>query len=1019
MPQNTVQAIIQDSDGYLWLGTQEGLARFDGVKFTTYRKGTVPELKSDHITALYEDHREFLWIGTRDGLIKYKKGVFQRYSVEEGLPHPHVLSVFMDGKGVLWTGTTHGVSRFQEGRFRPQPLFSRMLVKCFYEDARGVLWAGTDKGLARLEDHKITFFTTAQGLSGNTIQQVLEDHSGNLWVATYGGGLNWYADGEFAVISKADGLSSHNLNAIRLDGEGNLWIGTDGNGVNRLTNGRLSVLNVKNGLSNDYVGAFYEDPEGSLWIGTAKGLNRLKNGKLVTWTTHEGLGDNYVSGVYEDSKGTLWIGSYSGGLHRLEDEEISGFAPVNHEEYPHITALSEDRRGCMWIGTRGRGVLCYRDKKLERFTGKQGLSHPIVWAIYQDPEDRLWFGTGDGLNQLEDGKFRVWDVEDGLSSSNIYALISNDPGNLWIGTAGGGLNRLNHETGAISVFTTEDGLSDNIVYSLYHDAEKVLWIGTSYGLNSFNDGKITSFAGSGGLFNSQVFCILEDTDGYFWMSSNRGIFKVKREDLTRFSHGSGLKIVSTAYGVDEGMRDAECNGGFQPAGWKRRDGSLWFPTTEGLVSIPPGGEKKNILPPPVYIEKMEVNGEQVELSGGIQIGPGVDKLDIHYTALSYLAPHRVRFRFKMENFDRRWENVDRGRERIARYRNIPAGRYTFRVKACNNDGTWNINGAAIDLEVMPFFWETWWIRTLLLIVFATISYTGISLIKKYIHIFKYWKQKIYVGRYKIIEKIGSGGMGNIYLAKDTGKHTGHVALKVLRDEHSGDKQQVTRFKQEAVIIDQMDHPNIVNIIERGEHGNKIYIAMELLYGITLAEKIEDEGKLSVRDSVHIIRQVADALAVIHQKQVVHRDLKPENIMLTHQNKDEVFVKLLDFGIAHGEGFARMTESGMVMGTISYLAPEQIRESKYSPASDIYSLGVTFYEAITGMRPFFGDTTIEIMRQVLNRRPIMPRGLRQEIPGEIDWLIMKMIEKEPELRPPIKEVCEILSKFYEENEKNSK
>jgi ligand-binding sensor domain-containing protein/tRNA A-37 threonylcarbamoyl transferase component Bud32 len=1030
LPQNTIISILQTSDGYMWFGTLEGLARFDGVTFTAFKRDTHPGIKNEYIYTLCEDNDKNLWIGTREGLTVYKNGAFKTFTTVDGLWGNIVRTVYFDTNEVLWIGTSKGLNRKAgiDGEFEKIPRFSSIQVKYIYQDSSKNMWFCTDKGLAQLKHEEFKFFTTRDGLSSNLVQQVLEDDKGNLWITTYGGGLNRLSNGIFTSISKADGLSDDNLVGLCIDRDNNLWIGTEGSGLNRLPlpDGPITILDSKNGLSNNYIGDFIcEDKEGSLWIGTEKGLDQLHNGKLITWTTAEGLSDDYISCVYEDSQKRLWVGTYTGGLNILESEPGTGTYRVSTlagmigaGNLPgQISSLWEDRLHNIWIGSRGNGLvrLTFTGPRVTgtTFTAKDGLSHNTVWAIYEDHDGIIWVGTRKGLNKFEKGTFRVFGVNEGLNNENIYTVTSDSRGNLWIGTSGGGLNLFKDEK--FTAYTSNDGLSDNIILCIYEDQDHkgMLWIGTSYGLNLFQKGKFTCYTTKNGLFDNVVFQILEDSEGFLWMSSNKGISKVKKEELLEFAEGKINRVHPFVYGLNEGMRDVECNGGFQPAGWKSSSDKLFFPTVEGLVMIEPGNEEINRVIPPVYVEKLAVNGKHVIPPGRmIVIGPGVDKLEFHYTALSFLSPKKVKFKLRLSGYDGDWELVGKPRDRVAYYGHLGPGHYTFQVKACNNDGIWNETGTAITVKVLPFFRETWWFRIAALIAFAAISYFVINFIKKYINIFQFWKQKNYIGNYKIIDKIGSGGMGTVYLATHTADPSKKVALKVLKEEYTADSVQTRRFKQEAIIVDQIEHPNIVKIIERGEYRQSIYIAMELLCGETLASKLGREKQLSIPDCLHIMKQVCGAFALIHRKNIIHRDLKPENIMLIEVGADPLFVKLLDFGLARAQTFSRLTESGMVLGTVSYISPEQITGNVYSTASDIYSLGVTFYEMVTGIRPFSGENTIEIMMQILNKNPVEPIRLRKEIPGELNRLIVQMMAKDRKDRPDIKEVQLVLERIPE-------
>jgi serine/threonine-protein kinase len=263
----------------------------------------------------------------------------------------------------------------------------------------------------------------------------------------------------------------------------------------------------------------------------------------------------------------------------------------------------------------------------------------------------------------------------------------------------------------------------------------------------------------------------------------------------------------------------------------------------------------------------------------------------------------------------------------------------------------------------------------------------------------------------LLDKLGAGGMGTIYKAQNLMDKTKTVAVKVLREELFEDENNRKRFKQEAAIVDQLDHPNIVKVYERGQSRQTMFIAMELLEGKTLSKKIEEEGKIDISEGLHIMIQITDAMVKIHSKGIVHRDMKPENIMLIRKDNDPNFVKALDFGLARMQHQTRLTETGMVIGTINYIAPEQITGSESSGAADIYSMGVVFYEMLTGEKPFIGETTIDVMKQIIDKTPIEPIKFRHDIPTELNDMILQMMKKETKLRQNIKEVLETLRHIH--------
>lgn len=304
------------------------------------------------------------------------------------------------------------------------------------------------------------------------------------------------------------------------------------------------------------------------------------------------------------------------------------------------------------------------------------------------------------------------------------------------------------------------------------------------------------------------------------------------------------------------------------------------------------------------------------------------------------------------------------------------------------------------------------IRNLMIAGFIVLIIAGIQIVRKYRYIFVFWKKKHYIGHYKILEQMATGGMGTIYKATDiTDAHKRIIAIKVLREEFFADEIQMKRFKQEASIVDQLVHPNIVRVIERGESEGNLYIAMELLQGPTLGEIIQEEEKIPIPMALNIMVQIADALKSIHNMKIIHRDLKPENIILIQNNGNPHFVKLLDFGLATTQHMSRLTESGMVVGTIFYLSPEQVSRGQVTTASDIHALGIIFYEMLTGTRPFIGETTIDVMKQIIDDEPIPPDKFRPEIDKTLCDLVMFMIKKEPAQRPTAEAIYNILKELH--------
>jgi signal transduction histidine kinase/ligand-binding sensor domain-containing protein/CheY-like chemotaxis protein/HPt (histidine-containing phosphotransfer) domain-containing protein len=722
LPQNSVVAIAQTDDGYLWFATSEGLTRFDGVRFTVFNKTNTPGIGHSRITALLKTHDGSLWIGTfSGGLTRLKNRQFTLYTSRFGLSSDIVTSLAEDTEGALWIGTDRGLSRWKDGGFTVYTINNGLAddaILSLFADRDGTLWIGTKSGLTRFKDGRVNIYGSRDGFSGAPVSAIYRDHHDTLWIGT-SDGLSRFNDGKFSTYTIKDGLPVNAVKTLTEDRDGNLWIGTQGGGLTRFRDGKFTTHTTREGLSDNLVEAVFEDREGSLWVGTwGGGLNRFKDGHLASFTTKDGLFGNLVFSVTEDRDGAVWIGG-TGGVTRLKDGTPTTYTTKDGLPAERVLSVLAARDGAVWIGTQGGGLSRLKDGRFKTFTTKDGLSSDFIRVLYQDKHGTLWIGVEDGgLNRFTDGRFTVYGTAAGLSNEHVLAIEESHDGSLWIGTRGG-LNRF--KDGRFTVYTTLDGLSHNIVHSLHEDHDGALWIGTrGGGLNRFKDGRFTVITTDDGLFDNSAFRILEDEQENLWMSSNRGIFRVSKKDLNDVADGKVKSVTSIAFNAADGMGSNECNGGTQPAGWKTRDGRLWFPTIRGAVTIDPANLKFNQVGPPVVIEEIIADQLPAVPTGTLQVAPGQGDFEFHYTALSFLAPQKVLFKYKLEGFDKDW--IDAGTRRVAYYTNIPPGAYRFHVIACNNDGVWNDAGATVEFELQPHVYQTYWFYVLSALALVALSF---------------------------------------------------------------------------------------------------------------------------------------------------------------------------------------------------------------------------------------------------------------------------------------------------------
>jgi signal transduction histidine kinase/ligand-binding sensor domain-containing protein/DNA-binding NarL/FixJ family response regulator len=709
LPQNTVPAIVQSRDGYLWAGTELGLVRFDGAHFTVFDKSNTPELKSNVVDALLAASNGDLWIGTiGGGLTRLSGGEFHTFTTKDGLSSNSVLTLLEDRAGDLWIGTDgNGLNRLHEGRFsvyRAADGLANDEIFALAQDPQGAIWIGTHNGLSRFSNGAIRNYSTADGLPSAYIRSLVVTAGDVLWIGTSGGGLSRLEDGKFHNFTTKDGLSSNAVVSLREDADGDLWIGTLAGGLTRLSGARFDSYTTKNGLPSNNVYSIFQDRDRNLWIGTGGGgLTRLfRNTLFTTYGKKNGLSNDAVLPVFQDHAGTIWVGSYGGGLNAFRDGKFSAITAKDGLADNLIFSISEDFDNALWIGT-GRGLNRLKAGRLTTFTKQDGLPSDTIIATFVDHEGSVWIGTRAGLAVWKNNRFKTFTTADGLSNNVVQTIYEDRAHTLWIGTAGGGLDRFHN--GAFEVFDTRRGLSNDNVVSIYEDSEKNLWIGTNGGgLNRLRNGKLSHFTTKNGLGDDAIFRILDDSSGNLWMSSNRGVFRVSLQSLNQFAGKTIDRIPSISFGTQDGMATRECNGGFQPAGWKARDGRLWFPTMQGVVVVDPKTLARDVSEQRTSVEQVYINGRSVKPQGSLIIPPGPGNLEFHYSAPNFRFAHRMNFRYQLEGFDSDW--VDARGRRAAYYTNIPPGTYRFEVVASNENGGWSSLAATMVFTLKPHFYQT-------------------------------------------------------------------------------------------------------------------------------------------------------------------------------------------------------------------------------------------------------------------------------------------------------------------------
>jgi ligand-binding sensor domain-containing protein/signal transduction histidine kinase len=733
LPQNSVDCIAQTNDGYIWMGTQEGLVRFDGVRFTVFDKSNTTEIDNNYITTLFVDRGNRLWIGTYDGgVIVYADRKFHAVDTIPLFKNAHIRAIHEDRSGRLWVAVrSRGVVCIDNGVHHIYDTTRGLTSNepwTFCEDDLGRIWIGTEGGISIVENDRIHSLTTKNGLVSDNVNALCRGKDGSMWIGTNAGMMNvpldlsdrsgrktysvddglpdrivysifsdrsdlvWIGTRKGAALlnnniistfTTGDGLSYEHVAAVFVDREKNIWLGTDGGGVNVLREGNFSTLTKRQGLPSDVIWTVYEDPEGRMWIGTDKGLALLNHDRATvsrTFTMKDGLYDNEVYSIGADTGGTAWIGTVN-GLNIIRNGKVQSVVPTEKTGNVIVGCVFIDSRNRVWVATTGNGVLLFVNSSLRAaYTTSQGIA------------------------------------------GNYINLITEDrKGNIWIGTDGEGISVIS-DSGIVS-YSEQHGLPNNFIHSIYIDSADVVWIGTfGGGLARWKNGRFTSLSTQQGLYNDALLNVLEDNLGNMWFTSNKGVFYIRKSEVDACMDGLVPSVTSKSLGKADGLKSTEFNGGVQPAGWKSHNGTLWFPTAHGVATIDPVSIRVNQQPPLVVFEELVADNRIVQTHNGGTIPPGTERYEFRFTGLSFSNPSKITFKVKLEGYDDKWDDI--GTRRSAYYTHLPPGTYTFNVHAANSDGIWSEQSASFTFTQEAYFYETTLFFVTVSVIIALLAYGG-------------------------------------------------------------------------------------------------------------------------------------------------------------------------------------------------------------------------------------------------------------------------------------------------------
>lgn len=716
LPQSSVITMAQARDGYLWLGTLNGLARFDGNRYEVFTEWNTPGLTSSRIVRLLADRQGGLWVGAGGGGANFiKEGRVTRLDLGAAGPGAEVATMCEDVTGAVWLYTVDGrLARCRSGVVENVwlPAAGSSVCRAVIFEPSGQIQIGVDTKL----------FSVVSDLSSPAFELLLRSNAlpGKLdfLLASPRGGFWEFANGRILKLKTnvvERDFGDYPWGAARImsaleDREGHLVVGTQNAGVFRWDADGQSHRVL--GLSHDTALSLCEDREGNLWVGTdGGGLNRVK---LNPFNVPEVARDKVVQSTSVDANGGLWLGFNGEGARYWKDGAWQDYGVERGLGPNNISTVMVDMRERVWLGTRDAGLFQFIGGRFQP-VGYDRLLRRNISALFQDRSGRIWVGTDAGLASWDEREWRWFDQASGLAANEITAIADDPEGSLWVGTARAGLNRWRN--GQFTSFSGTNGPPCENITSLCMDRDGGLWVGTGNGLGRFFAGRWSRFTTKDGLTSDSINYLIEDDQDALWIGSNAGLMRVARNLLANSLFDKSAAITCRAYGPGDGLPTRECTQGSQPAACRTRDGRLWFPTIRGLVTVNPTQLFANTNAPPVVIESVllddkeqNTNALHANWARDIVVPAGSERLEIHYTSLSLGAPERARFKYRMEGHEMQW--TEAGGLREAHYQKLPARRYRFQVTACNEDGVWNPRPAAVAILVLPPFWQKWWFITI-------------------------------------------------------------------------------------------------------------------------------------------------------------------------------------------------------------------------------------------------------------------------------------------------------------------
>jgi signal transduction histidine kinase/ligand-binding sensor domain-containing protein len=700
-PGGAVYAIAATDDGYLWIGAEEGLVRFDGLTFRLFNHANLTALPAGPILGLTTDANGYLWIRPQSsGLVRYRAGIFHDFSPDLPRAETGVTAMCLGMNGEVLLARPSGNLKYSGGKLVPLGLTADRLVISMAETADGKIWMGTrDAGLFSPGEGGISGIE--EGLPDKKVNTLLPAGDRELWIGTDNGLVRWNGT-ELTQASLSPSLQHAQILAMTRDHESNVWIGTS-SGLERV-NARGASSLEKRRQPGGAVTALFEDREGDLWVGNAVGIERFRDSVFMTYSPSGGLRPGNNGPLYVDTENRTWFAPSDGGLFWIRGAQIEKITTAGLSE--DVVYSIAGGPGELWVG-RQRGGLTHLITKggsfaADTYTHADGLAQDSVYAVHRNRNGTVWAGTlSGGASRFSNGRFTTYTTANGLASNTVGAIEESSDGTIWFATPNG-LNALSKDLWRI--YTGRDGLPPGNVNCLLEDFNGVLWIGTSEGVAFLDAGRIHVPRDAPESLHEPVYGVAEDTNGWLWIATSTRVLRVNRAKLVRGAlHDADVREYSLADGL-HGTGGVKRNRSVVTDSL----GRIWFSLNRGISVVDPARMVGNSAPAPVHIQAISADGRPIDLHDPVRIPPARQRFTFSYTGVSLSTPDRVKYRYMLDGFDRGWSEPTAAREAV--YTNLGPGSYRFRVIARNPDGIWNSADSTISFEIDPVIWQTWWFR---------------------------------------------------------------------------------------------------------------------------------------------------------------------------------------------------------------------------------------------------------------------------------------------------------------------